>query len=132
MYSVEKYAFQENSPPSIAKQSDQSFSLENYTICLSPKESQIGGLLLFEIYKSITQGNINMNIPKELTLHTLPVLTQYQLQRLIEGDTNPVANSKLKSERSKKGRHEEAFNIGLALSLFRLLQEFNSNIKEEV
>ncbi|EIA1555053.1 hypothetical protein K6799_001702 [Vibrio parahaemolyticus] len=72
-----------------------------------------------------------MKLPKDLMLHTLPVPTQYQLQRLLEGDTNPVANSKLKSERSKKGRHEEAFNIGLALHLFRLLEEFNNNVKEE-
>ncbi|EJA7359173.1 hypothetical protein N7I24_004872 [Vibrio alginolyticus] len=71
-------------------------------------------------------------LPDEINLTTLPLITQLQLRRLMNGDTTPSNVSQRKYVRNKEGKHEEAFYFALAVSMFRLLEEFNQNIKEEI
>nr|WP_319556093.1 hypothetical protein [uncultured Vibrio sp.] len=71
-----------------------------------------------------------MSLPDEINLTTLPLITQLQLRRLLNGETTPTNVSQRKYVRIKEGKHEEAFYFALAVSMFRLLQEFNQNLKE--
>ncbi|MGI3090102.1 hypothetical protein ACRTEP_01365 [Vibrio diabolicus] len=71
-------------------------------------------------------------LPDEINLTTLPLITQLQLRRLMNGDTTPANVSQRKSVRTKEGKFSEAIHYGLAVYIFRLIEEFNSNIEEEV
>lgn len=71
-------------------------------------------------------------LPDEIDLTTLPLVTQLQLRRLMNGETTPANVSQRKCVRTKEGKYSEAVHYGLAVYLFRLIEEFNSNIKEEI
>lgn len=64
-------------------------------------------------------------IPETLDIKSLPVVTQYHLQRLLEGKTVKQNLSRQKSNRLLKGNRLEAFEIGLALYTFTVIKEFN-------
>ncbi|EJG2227916.1 hypothetical protein BS007_RS07675 [Vibrio parahaemolyticus] len=70
-------------------------------------------------------------LPDEIDSTSLPLITQLQLRRLLNGETTPANVSQRKSVRTKEGKFSEAIYYGLAVSIFRLLQEFNNNIKED-
>ncbi|EGR3971208.1 hypothetical protein DDN72_17330 [Vibrio cholerae] len=70
-------------------------------------------------------------IPTSLDIKALPVVTQYHLQRLLEGKTVKQNLSRQKSNRLIKGNKQEAFEIGLALYTFTLISEFNEPLKSE-
>ncbi|MFN1551241.1 hypothetical protein [Vibrio natriegens] len=71
-------------------------------------------------------------IPEEINMSYLPLVTQLQLRRLMNGDTTPANVSQRKCVRTKEGKYSEAVHYGLAIYLFRLIEEFNDNIKEEI
>ncbi|EJG0778060.1 hypothetical protein RYG35_001600 [Vibrio parahaemolyticus] len=66
-------------------------------------------------------------LPDEINLTTLPLITQLQLRRLLNGETTPANVSQRKSVRTKQANHTEAFYYGLAVNIFRLIEDFNRN-----
>ncbi|MFH4527405.1 hypothetical protein WMQ59_23300 [Vibrio diabolicus] len=69
-------------------------------------------------------------LPDEIKLNTLPLITQLQLRRLMNGKTTPANVSQRKAVRNKEGKFSEAIHYGLAVYMFRLIEEFNNNIGE--
>ncbi|HIF5636812.1 TPA: hypothetical protein ACX3DH_004543 [Vibrio parahaemolyticus] len=69
-------------------------------------------------------------VPNEIDLTTLPLITQLQLRRLMSGDTKPANVNQRKCVRVKEGKYEEAIYFALAVSMFRLIEDFNNNLKE--
>ena len=66
-----------------------------------------------------------MKLPDSLNINTLPYITAYQLTRLIEGKQKLVNVTQLKAKRNKAGLEDEAFQLGLAYSIFREIQKYN-------
>ncbi|ENG7999818.1 hypothetical protein ABVF64_000456 [Vibrio parahaemolyticus] len=69
-------------------------------------------------------------LPDEINLTTLPLITQLQLRRLLNGETTPANVSQRKSVRTKEGKYSEAVYYGLAVYVYRLIEDFNKNLRE--
>ncbi|MBT0012168.1 hypothetical protein ACRTEU_16100 [Vibrio alginolyticus] len=73
---------------------------------------------------------MNYQLPEGVTIESLPISTLYQLDRLLKGTTKPANVSRTKLNRKLAGDYQQCFEHGLALYLFRLIEEFNQNLKE--
>ncbi len=62
-----------------------------------------------------------------IDLKTLPIETQYHLERLLNGTTTKQNVSRLKCDRKSKHNFSSAFNLGLAIYVYTLLKEYEEN-----
>ncbi|EMK6591772.1 hypothetical protein V9J99_003587 [Vibrio cholerae] len=72
-----------------------------------------------------------MKLPKDLNLQTLPIVTQYHLKRILDGDTKAHNVNQRRYVQSRKGKHEESFYMALAVSVYRLIEEYNEQAAEQ-
>ncbi|TXX48338.1 hypothetical protein [Vibrio cholerae] len=72
-----------------------------------------------------------MKLPKDLNLQALPIATQYHLKRILDGDTKAHNVNQRRYVQSRKGKHEESFYLALAVSVYRLIEEYNEQAAEQ-
>ncbi|EJL6615468.1 hypothetical protein [Vibrio cholerae] len=72
-----------------------------------------------------------MKLPKDLNLQALPIATQYHLKQILDGDTGVQNVNQKRYVRSRKGKHEESFYLALAVSVYRLIEEYNEQAAAE-
>ncbi|EPO2880107.1 hypothetical protein ACT7SV_001172 [Vibrio cholerae] len=72
-----------------------------------------------------------MKLPSELNLQNLPIATQYHLKRILDGDTKAHNVNQRRYVQSRKGKHEESFYLALAVSVYRLIEEYNEQTAAE-
>lgn len=90
------------------------------------------GIIRWWFFAICNLRNEIMNIPTTIDLKNLPITTQYQLERLINGTQKVINVQKLKSRRLLSGELEEAFAYGLAVEIYKLLVIFNKRGEEEL
>ncbi len=64
--------------------------------------------------------------PPSLNLKELPLTTQYQLNRMLNGEIRPSAIRRNKANYKLKGDKDKVFENGLAVRLFNLIREYNN------
>ncbi|EPM7840906.1 hypothetical protein ACTQ65_003426 [Vibrio cholerae] len=72
-----------------------------------------------------------MKLPKDLNLQNLPIITQYHLKQILDGDKSVQNVNQTRYMRNKKGKHEESFYMALAVSVYRLIEEYNEQVAAE-